>query len=209
MDSLTRRAPDGRGVIEWGAAGRALAGQSGDLHLVVPFSGGALVALIDGLGHGAAAADAALTAAPVLEAHASESVLSLIERCHERLRTTRGAVMSLASFSVHHASMTWIGVGNVGGILLRSGHTPERRDEALAARGGVVGFQLPPLRARSVTVCSGDTLIMTTDGIRDAFTTGTLFEQSPQEIAESILARFARPFDDAHVLVARYVGALA
>jgi phosphoserine phosphatase RsbX len=206
MASLTRGRRDGQSIIEWGFAGRGLEESSGDLHVVVSFPGGALVALIDGLGHGPEAAAASLAAAPVLEAHASEPILSLVQRCHDAVRRTRGVVMSLASFRAYDSAMSWVGVGNVGAVLLRRREASGQRDEALAVRGGVVGFQLPPLRAETLSVSPGDTLIMATDGIRDAFTTGIVMEHSPQEIAESILVRFATGSDDAHVMVVRYVG---
>ena len=193
-------------IIEWGWAGRALEEPSGDLHAVLSLPGGALVALIDGLGHGSEAAAASLAAISTLEAHAGEAVLSLIQRCHDRLRTTRGAVMSMAAFNAGDSSMSWIGVGNVGAVLLRKRSTPEHRDAAIAARGGVVGYQLPQLRVETLRVFSGDTLIMATDGIRDAFTTGIVMEHSAQEIADSIVARFAKSSDDAHVVVVRYMG---
>ena len=197
---------DGRGIIQWGWAGRALEQISGDLQVVVAFHGGALVALIDGLGHGPEAAAAAAAAAPILEAHAREPVQSLIQRCHQSIRRTRGVVMTLASFTVRDSSMRWVGVGNVSGVLLRHRGTPEHRNEALVPRGGVVGYQLPPLRVETLTIATGDTVIMATDGIRDAFTAGIAIDNSPQEIAESILARFARGSDDAHVVAARYLG---
>ena len=47
---------------------------------------------------------------------------------------------------------------------------------------------------------------MATDGIHSGFTAGLAIEQSPQDIADVILARFARGTDDAHVVVARYLG---
>lgn len=193
-------------VVDWGWAGRALDLVSGDQHVVVHFAGGALVALIDGLGHGSEAADAAAAAAPLLEAHAGEPVLSLIQRCHEGLRRTRGIVLSLASFDARASSMTWAGVGNVAGLLLRKKSGQGRIDQALAVRAGVVGFQLPPLRADTIAVSPGDDLIFATDGIRGGFAGAPLTGQSPQEIAESILVRFAKSSDDSHVLVARYVG---
>jgi negative regulator of sigma-B (phosphoserine phosphatase) len=193
-------------TIEWAWAGRALLDRSGDLHVVAPFPGGALVALLDGLGHGPEAADASAAAAPVLTAHAEEPVLTLIQRCHEQLRGTRGVVMSLASFRTRDSSMSWSGVGNVSAVLLR--HTPAagRRDEALATRGGVVGFQLPPMRADTMAVSPGDVLVLATDGIRELFASGLSTHHPPQEIAESVLLRFAKSSDDAHVVVARYVG---
>ncbi len=196
-------------AIEWGWAGRALDVVSGDRHVVVPFPGGALVGLVDGLGHGPEAADASLAVAPLLEAHANEPVLSLVLRCHERLRKTRGAVMSLASFSSLASSMTWIGVGNVAGVLLRSRATPEQPHQSIPMRPGVVGFQLPPLRGETLGVVARDILILATDGIRDGFTTDLGMDSSAQEIAESILARFGKDTDDAHVVVARYIGEVA
>src|SRR5438105_2735758 len=101
-------------LIEWGAAALTLPGQSrsGDRQAVMHFPGGALVAVVDGLGHGELAAVPAETAIEVLERYAREPVAALIQRCHERLRGTRGAVMSLASFREADSTMTWLGVGN-------------------------------------------------------------------------------------------------
>lgn len=47
---------------------------------------------------------------------------------------------------------------------------------------------------------------MVTDGIRSGFTADLAIASSPQEIAETILARFTKGSDDAHVVVARYLG---
>src|SRR2546422_418308 len=107
-------------LIEWGVASLALPGEaeSGDRHLVKPVGTGVLVAVVDGLGHGAEAASAAKAAVAALERHASESPVPLLERCHRALKGTRGAVMSVAAFSRHDRSMTWVGVGNVEGLLV-------------------------------------------------------------------------------------------
>src|SRR6266571_213760 len=107
-------------LIEWGVASLALPGEaeSGDRHLVKPVGTSVLVAVVDGLGHGAEAASAAQAAVAALERHASESLVGLVERCHRALKGTRGAVMSVAAFSRHDRSMTWVGVGNVEGLLV-------------------------------------------------------------------------------------------
>ena len=204
---MTNVVPHAHPIIDWGWAGSALEAPSGDLHVVAPFPGGVLVALLDGLGHGEEAAAASKAALPVLHDHAGDSPLLLVPRCHDALRRTRGVVMSLASFRTADSSMTWTGIGNVEGVLLRARGSPERPDESISVRGGVVGYQLPPLRADALLVFPGDTLIMATDGIRSGFATGLAIENSPQEIAESILARFAMGTDDAHIVVARYLGA--
>ena len=195
-----------RQVVECGSAGAALEGESGDVHVVAPFSDGVLVAVIDGLGHGSEAAAAANEAAAVLQAFAGEPVAALIERCHEALHKTRGAVMSLASFDGRVSSMTWFGVGNVEGVLL---HAEGPRRDTVTLRGGIVGYQLPALRPSALPVSPGDTLIMATDGIRAGFVTDLTGEGSPQEIAQSILDRYGRGSDDALVVVARYLGGTA
>ncbi len=193
--------------LEWGAASLALPGhtESGDLHLVAPFPNGVLVAVVDGLGHGFEAAAASEVALATLEEHAHEPVTSLVHRCHERLKGTRGVVMSLASFIVQDGTMTWLGVGNVEGILLRSHTNANPAREWIVPRAGVVGYSLPSLRASVLHVGLGDTLIFATDGIRPSFAESPLSD-SPQRIAERILARSGRDTDDALVLVARYLG---
>jgi len=52
-------------------------------------------------------------AAKILQAHAAERPISLLQRCHEGLRGTRGAALSVASIQTSSGFMTWSGVGNV------------------------------------------------------------------------------------------------
>jgi serine phosphatase RsbU (regulator of sigma subunit) len=204
---MTESTPSRTSVIEWGWAGRALEDPSGDMHAVVERDDGALVALLDGLGHGYEAAVAARTALPVIEARAGESVVSLVQACHEAMRRTRGAVMSVAWFDARDSSVTWTGVGNVDSVLIRAPGQTSAQKEAIATRGGVVGYRLPPLRADRHQVSPGDVLVMASDGIQSNFSAGIVTQFSAQEIAESILVRYAKGTDDAHVVVARYLGA--
>ena len=109
-------------LIDWAVATRALAGQKvcGDQYLVQPFPSGVLVAVVDGLGHGEEAITAANLALAAVQEHAQEAVVPLLRSCHKRLQGTRGVVMSLASFSAPDSSLTWAGVGDVEGIVLRA-----------------------------------------------------------------------------------------
>jgi hypothetical protein len=195
--------------IDWGSAALTLPGQteSGDRCIVKPFPDGALVAAVDGIGHGDEAAAAALAAIATLEAAPhQEPVITLLTQCHENLRSTRGVVMSLAWFDVLHGMMTWLGVGNVMGILLRPQFALSFTEETLLLRGGVVGSQLPVLQAAVLQVNPGDTLILATDGLRTNFATGPIRYEPPQKAADRILAEHAKGNDDALVLVARYLG---
>jgi len=197
-------------LIEWGVATLALPGeaQSGDLHLVKPVGTGVLVAVVDGLGHGAEAAAAAQAAVAALERHATESPVPLIERCHRALQGTRGAVMSVAVFGRPDRSITWLGVGNVEGLLLYGDGAARSRSAraTLATRGGIVGSELPRLHPVALPLAPGDTLIFATDGIREGFADGLSPDAAPQHLADQILARHGKGTDDALVLVARYLG---
>jgi phosphoserine phosphatase RsbX len=195
-------------IIDWAVATLALEGESesGDLHVVMPFDGGALVAAIDGLGHGPEAAIAARSAAEALERHAHEPVTELLTRCHEGLRGTRGAVITLASFSVRESKMSWAGVGNIEGTLLRADPGEERRRESVMLVGGVPGHQLPSLRSNDLPVAPGDTLVLATDGVRGGYLDLIDSSDPPQQLADQLLAEYGKATDDALVLVARYMG---
>jgi phosphoserine phosphatase RsbX len=179
---------------------------SGDRHLVKPFPDGVLVAVVDGLGHGPEAAAAAALAVRTLESYAEQPVISLVERCHKTLRGTRGAVMSLASYSARESTMAWVGVGNVEGVLLRRPGTLRAGRESLLLRGGLVGTQVPTLTAAVIPVKWGDILILASDGIRREFAGDVIVTDPPQKIADRILAEHGKTTDDALVLVSRYLG---
>jgi serine phosphatase RsbU (regulator of sigma subunit) len=179
---------------------------SGDLHVVEALPHGALIAVIDGLGHGPEAAAAARAAAAILHARAELSVQELLELCHEGLRKTRGAVMTLASLDTRSSTIDCCGVGNVEGVLFRTTAGPKRARDVIPTRGGVVGDRLPPLKVSTLSVAAGELLVLATDGIGLDFTATVDLESEPRAIADRVLARHAKDSDDALVLVARFLG---
>jgi phosphoserine phosphatase RsbX len=198
-------------IVDWAVATLALEGEheSGDLHVVAPFDGGALVAAIDGLGHGPEAAVAARSAADALERHSGRPVAELFERCHESMRGTRGAVITLASFNGASGTMSWAGVGNIEGTLLRADPGDNRPRESVMLVGGVPGHQLPTLRPYELAVSPGDTLVLATDGVRGGYLDLVAASDPPQQLADHLLAEYGKGTDDALVLVARYLGTTA
>jgi phosphoserine phosphatase RsbX len=193
--------------IEWGVASRTLPGQkeSGDRHWVKVCSPNALAAVVDGLGHGNDAAAAAQLAIAALDKSRDESPIALVEHCHQELRSTRGAVMSLAKFNAHDNTMTWLGVGNVEGYLLHRNVHVANGQEILLPRPGVVGDHLPRLSASTIEVGPRDLLIFATDGIRAGFADKTNWQEPPGQIAHRIMDEYGRDTDDALVLVVRYM----
>jgi negative regulator of sigma-B (phosphoserine phosphatase) len=196
------------GLLEWAAASRSMgsAGESGDICLVRVLAPMASIVVVDGLGHGAAAADAASRAIALLADAFPENPIAALERCHEGLRSTRGVVLSLACIDGSRDRMTWLGVGNVEGVLVHCtvGGRPQRIP--LLARAGVVGRQLPPLAAGQLPIAPGDLLAFATDGIQTQFARDLTCDATPRRAADGILAKYATGPDDALVLVARYLG---
>jgi phosphoserine phosphatase RsbX len=195
-------------MVEYGVAKAALPGQgeSGDQHVITCNQDGVLIAAIDGIGHGDEAANAANAAASILKEGVNEPIISLVESCHEKLRSTRGVVLSLASIDTSHGLMTWLGIGNVQGVLIRADSKQGDALETLLLRGGVVGSQLPPLQATVLQIARGDTVYFVTDGVRRDFAQSLTALENPQRAADRILRQFRNGNDDALVLVVRLTG---
>ena len=205
-----RRAAHWPARLEVGVAERPLPGEwrSGDRAVLVAFDGGALVAAIDGLGHGSEAADAAETAAAVMTRQPELEPGRLIDACHAALTRSRGAVMTLAWFDLVNGSLSWTGVGNVEGRLVRARRPHPARPaptEGALTKGGVVGYNLPSIRVTGTDLEHGDVMVLATDGIDSGFARAIAAPDSAQAIADRILAEHGKPSDDALVVVVRYL----
>jgi negative regulator of sigma-B (phosphoserine phosphatase) len=198
----------GGSCVEWSAASRALPGEavSGDAALHVDLDrGGALVAVVDGLGHGAEAAAAAERACEVVGAAATEPMEEVLRLTHDALARTRGVAMTVASITCS-GEMRWVGVGNVEAhVLQRDGHRT-RRVASAVLYGGVLGYRLPAVRVTTHPLKPGDMVVMATDGIAPDFTDDVALDDPVARVVATVLERWARPTDDALVAAARFRG---
>lgn len=172
-------------------------------------SGAVLFAVLDGLGHGAAAADATDRAAQVLADNRGEPLDVLMVLCHRAMADTRGAAVSLALFGGADR-LQWLAVGNVESRLVAMGPgKPEVRATALQT-GGIIGYLLPSnLQSQTIGLRPGDVLLMSTDGISGDFVDTLDLARPAADIASDVLASHIRATDDALVLAARHRGAPA
>jgi len=178
--------------------------RSGDVALAVPCAGGVLLAAIDGLGRGAAAATAAERAAALLAARPDDPLAQLVERCHAELTGTRGAALTVARVDADAATLTWLAVGNVAGVVLPAGRAGP--GPAALQLAGVVGAQLPQqLVPVALPLAAGDALLLSTDGVDSAVGDGLLVRGALAPLADGLLRRHRRrDSDDALVLLARF-----
>jgi negative regulator of sigma-B (phosphoserine phosphatase) len=196
------------GIVDYGIATRPFPGEleSGDLYAVITRPYGAIIAVVDGLGHGYEAALAAKVAINTVTAQAHLPLVQVVKACHEALVRTRGAAMAIASLDEGERSLTWLSIGNVAGVLLRASSQGDVEREHIMMRGGVVGQRLPPLRAPTLPLRKGDVLMFATDGIRNGFYDEVNLGGALQETAQRILLKYGKVTDDALVLVGRWNG---
>ena len=189
------------GDLRWAERSRPIPGEleSGDLHLVVPFPGGALLAVVDGLGHGQEAAAAARLATDTLRVNPARRPADQIADCHAALKGSRGAAMLVVSVSFTPPAISWAGVGNVEGWQVGRGGRA-----ALLSRPGVVGYQIPAPAERNRALAPGDLLVLASDGISAGFIDLIAPDCDLEQTASAVLSTHARASDDALVLLARY-----
>lgn len=200
MDSACSR----KGGLEWSSAVRPFPGEEhcGDSHLVAETPTGWLLAVADGLGHGAEAALASRSLIEVLRHHLEEAPDRLIRRCHEALKNTRGSAAAVVTIDKRRCLLSWAGVGNVEGVIRHA--DPSLPKEYITMRGGIVGARIPGLQTSFLQLQDGDILALATDGIDCRFVQAIAPAQPPDKLAAHILKLYAKPHDDALILVARY-----
>jgi anti-sigma regulatory factor (Ser/Thr protein kinase) len=190
------------GGFRWGAVNvpRSGEGESGDGWAVA--AGQRLaVTMVDGLGHGPAAAAAAAAAVSAFRAAPPGDLAAYLRRAHEAMRSTRGGVLTACEIDPGSDELSYIGVGNICGQVLLGG-----RAQTLTGRDGAVGIELDPPQGQ-VATCRwgpGAALILASDGVRGRWDLSAypgLLRHLPAVIAATVHRDHARGTDDASVLV--------
>ena len=198
------------GSVEWAATACPLPGQSvcGDSFIAVGVDDHTvLLGVVDGLGHGQAAAAAANCAVQVLTRSAGRPLEMMMRLCHREMATTRGAAITLVSIDFRTDMLQWVGVGNVAAVLMGRSTSGVASRSAVRLSGGIVGYRMPELpQTEPVAMRPGSLLIMTTDGIANPYVDGVDFAASADALAQQIMGEHNKQTDDALVLVARHRG---
>ena len=174
---------------------------NGDAYFIKLRKARTLLAVIDGLGHGHGAKEAADVAVGSLEEWMGENVDDVLLACHDVLRATRGAVMGAAIIDRAAGRVHYAGVGN---IAVRAFETPEKFSPI--PTNGTLGARLGKLRVWSAAWAEGATLMLASDGLSEAWDITSypgLLKRSPQVLAGIMMRDYERTADDATVLVAK------
>lgn len=159
--------------------------------------------VVDGLGHGPLAASAAKDAlAAFNDARESDSPADIINRCHQALRSTRGAVMAVAAIDLQAGELSFAGVGNIGAVVYPAAGPAAH----LLSTEGIVGYQIRSIRGTQRPWSRGDTIVLSSDGLSSRWSMiryPDLLLRHPVVTASVLFRDFARDTDDATVVVAR------
>lgn len=160
--------------------------------------------VVDGLGHGTYAAEAAREAERVLVETDSTAPSTILQACHDALRKTRGAAAAVAAINREKGTLSFAGLGNIASTLMS-----RQNRRGLASHNGTVGHQMHRLQEFTFPWNEESVLIMHSDGV------GTRWDleqypgvgsKHPSLIAAVLYRDFARQRDDATVMVVKNLG---
>jgi anti-sigma regulatory factor (Ser/Thr protein kinase) len=193
---------DATRALVTGGVCTALAGETvcGDDWAVVERANGGIVVVVDGVGHGAGAAEASTRALATLEGRRGRSPHEIVDDVHHALRGTRGAAMSVAELDLDGGVVRFAGIGNVAGVIVGAAQ------RNLVAHHGTLGHQVRAAHEFSYPWHAGDLLILASDGLRtrwslDHYPGATA--RHPSIVAALLHRDFRRDRDDATVVVVR------
>jgi anti-sigma regulatory factor (Ser/Thr protein kinase) len=159
------------------------------------------IAVVDGLGHGPLAAEAAAVAVRAFQMHTARPPRTALQAMHAALRGTRGAAAAVATLDEDRHFLTFAGVGNIAASVLAGGTS-----RSLVSHNGIVGQALPTPREFTCPWPPGALLVMHSDGVTAHWKLEAypgLGMRHPSLIAGVIYRDFSRDRDDATVVVAR------
>lgn len=160
-----------------------------------------LLMLVDGLGHGRDAAEAANEAIKIFHKHAERGPAQILGYVHDALKKTRGAAAAVTELDSAAKTLTYAGVGNTGCVVL--GHGSSR---SLVSHNGTLGAAAPRLQEFRVEWPAEGVLIMHSDGLQsrwDLSPYAGILSRHPAVIAGVLLRDFRRQRDDASVVVVK------
>jgi anti-sigma regulatory factor (Ser/Thr protein kinase) len=164
-------------------------------------NGGGLLMVVDGLGHGMFAAEAAREAERIMFESQSTAPSTILHDCHEALRKTRGAAAAVAAISTGDRLLSFAGVGNISGTVIgRNGR------RGMTSHNGTLGHELYKIQEFSSPWEREHVLIMHSDGLGSRWDLDQypgIVRKHPSIIAAVLFRDFDRRRDDVTVLVAK------
>jgi hypothetical protein len=172
----------------------------GDAWEIIETAGVLRAMVVDGLGHGPLAGQAAREGVAVFRSQATTGVASTLKLIDEALTKTRGAAGAIVELSPAKGLVTAAGVGNISMRLLNNGES-----KSFGCDNGTLGTGVPRIREFKQPWVHGSVLVMHSDGVKTRWTLNDypgLARRHPGLVAGLLYRDFRRERDDVTVIVA-------
>lgn len=193
--------------FEIGFVSEPVAGEEvcGDGWAVRPLRDGLRLMVVDGLGHGVLAADAAREAERIFWQSKHESLTMVLQDTNLALRKTRGAAFGLSQICVDRGLLSFVGVGNIATSVVAPGVS-----RSLASHNGILGQNMERVQEFTVPWNENSLLVMHSDGLTSRWDLERypgIWSKHPAVIAALLHRDFTRGRDDVTVVVAKQAAA--
>jgi anti-sigma regulatory factor (Ser/Thr protein kinase) len=165
------------------------------------FADSTVFMVVDGLGHGILAAEAAREAERVLANTRDASPQAILEDAHAALKKTRGAAIGVATIRPEKGTLYFTGIGNVSASIVAPGVS-----RSMASHHGILGQKIERVQEFTYPWNSDSILVMHSDGLGtrwDLERYPGIRSKHPSVIAAILHRDFSRGRDDVTVLVAK------
>ena len=186
--------------VWFGVAQRPCVGETicGDGYITMVLGDGALVTVVDGLGHGPKAGEAADAFNKTVEENVDLAVQPMMEEAHRALAGTRGAAAAILRIDPSIGRVHFTGVGNI------EMHAESEVKMQPVCVPGIVGHRVRKMLAFEFDLPSAATIALCSDGISSRLHFNEYAHLEPQEIADMIMEQHGKFHDDATCVVVRY-----
>ena len=173
---------------------------SGDGWAACHVPSGIQLLVVDGLGHGMLAHDAAVLAVDTFRSIAGGQPLDVLRTLHAPLRSSRGATAGVFTIDTQARALTYCGVGNIGAAVVTAD-----RSRKLVSLNGTIGREPVQFKQFSTEWDPNSLLVAHSDGLTTRWRLDEpgLAAKDPTLIAAVLFRDFARELDDVTVVVAR------
>ena len=157
------------------------------------------VMVVDGLGHGVSANEAATRALATFKQHQFAGPAAFCAESHRALSGTRGAAIALAHLATR-TPVRYAGVGNISGTLV----APGGQGRGMVSQNGTAGYQVRQMQQFDYSWPAQGCLVMHSDGLTNRWSLEGypgLMRRHPAVIAGVLYRDCVRGRDDATIVV--------
>jgi serine/threonine protein phosphatase PrpC len=174
----------------------------GDAWEIIETAQGLRAIVVDGLGHGPFAEQAAREAVAVFRSQVITGVAHTLKLIDQALTKTRGAAGAIVELCPAKRQVTAAGVGNISMRLMNNGES-----KSFGCDNGTLGTGVPKVREFMQPWTDGSVLVMHSDGVKTHWNLDDypgLLRRHPGLVAGLLYRDFQRGRDDATVIVVRH-----